>query len=159
MNKKEFLKKLKLQLHTLSYKEQKERLTFYSEAIDDRIEEGLTEEEAVNAMGSIDEIVLQIKEDNKNNPIKYEKKPLTKWEITLLIIGSPLWACILIIFFAVLFSVYAVIWAINLVLWTFEIPFYFLSKYLLIGCKYTYRFSLEFTKKTFIGIKNFIKRG
>ena len=37
-----------------------ERLTFYSEMIDDRMEEGISEEEAVCEIGSVDEIVSQI---------------------------------------------------------------------------------------------------
>ena len=52
MNKQEFLSRLRKQLKGLEDKE--ERITFYSEMIDDRMEEGLSEEEAVAAVGSLD---------------------------------------------------------------------------------------------------------
>ena len=47
MNKIEFMQKLKDGLAGLSPKDREEQLNFYSEMIDDRIEEGLSEEEAV----------------------------------------------------------------------------------------------------------------
>lgn len=59
MNKEAFLLKLRKELSGLPQDELAERLTFYSEIIDDRIEEGLSEEEAVAAVGSVDEIVMQ----------------------------------------------------------------------------------------------------
>lgn len=47
MNKQEFLVKLRKGLSGLPKEDIEERLTFYSEMIDDRMEEGLSEEEAV----------------------------------------------------------------------------------------------------------------
>ena len=46
MNKKEFLSELQSKLCGLPQKDVDEHLSFYSEAIDDRIEDGLSEEEA-----------------------------------------------------------------------------------------------------------------
>ena len=60
MNKQEFLTELKKALSPLSKADLEERLSFYSEMIDDRMEEGLSEEEAVAAIGSPDEIAAQI---------------------------------------------------------------------------------------------------
>ena len=50
MQKQAFLDALRSQLAGLPEAEINERLNFYSEMIDDRMEEGLTEEEAVDAM-------------------------------------------------------------------------------------------------------------
>ena len=47
MNKVEFLEQLRRGLNGLPQEEIEERVTFYSEMIDDRIEEGFSEEEAV----------------------------------------------------------------------------------------------------------------
>ncbi|MBR5538496.1 MAG: hypothetical protein IKU61_01205 [Clostridia bacterium] len=47
MNKQEFLEELRKGLSGLPKEDVRERLNFYGEIIDDRIEEGLTEEEAV----------------------------------------------------------------------------------------------------------------
>ena len=52
MNKQEFLSRLRKQLRGLEDRE--ERVTFYSEMIDDRMEDGLSEEEAVAAVGSLE---------------------------------------------------------------------------------------------------------
>lgn len=158
MTKKQFLKELKKKLNKLSYKEQKESLTFYSEMIEDRIEEGLTEEQAVNEIGSIEEIVKQINEENLLTK-KKEKKTLTTWEKTLLIIGSPLWFPLLLLFFAILFTIYAVIWSVNIIFWAIGLPFYYIGKFVLIGSKKISEFSLEFTKNSLQSIINYIKRG
>ena len=60
MNKNEFLLKLKKGLRGLPQADIDERLTFYSEMIDDRMEEGLTETEAVEAIGSVNDVTAQI---------------------------------------------------------------------------------------------------
>ena len=56
----EFIKKLKLKLARLPKVELNERLNFYSEMIDDGVEEGLTEEEAVAKIGTVEEVALQV---------------------------------------------------------------------------------------------------
>ena len=50
MNKQEFLAQLRKQLSGLPLKDAEDRITFYSEMIDDRMEEGLSEPEAVSAI-------------------------------------------------------------------------------------------------------------
>ena len=57
MTKIEFLLALSERLSGLPKEEKLERLNFYSEMIEDRIEEGLSEEEAVAAVGTIDELI------------------------------------------------------------------------------------------------------
>ena len=49
MNKQEFLSLLRRELSGLPQGDIEERVGFYAEMIDDRMEEGLTEEEAVEA--------------------------------------------------------------------------------------------------------------
>ena len=51
MRKQEFLVQLRKGLSGLPQDEIEERLTFYEEMLDDRIEEGLSEEQAVLAVG------------------------------------------------------------------------------------------------------------
>ena len=63
MLKQEFLAQLRDALCGLPQRDIDERLTFYSEMIDDRMEEGLSEEEAVAAVGSVDEIFTLEEED------------------------------------------------------------------------------------------------
>ena len=121
MNKKKFLTALKKRLYKLPYREIRERISFYSEIIDDRIEEGLTEEEAVADVGSVEEIAKQILSDsNYNGDIKTRKKAVSPWQIVLLIVGSPVWLPILI-------AIFAVIWSIVITLWAVEIPFFIIG--------------------------------
>ncbi len=121
MNKKEFLAALRKGLSGLSQGEREERLSFYSEMIDDRMEEGLSEEEAVLAVGAVDEITAQFATDipfakTANRKIK-PKRRLKAWEIILIVVGSPVWLSLLLAVFAVVLSIYLVLWSGILSLW------------------------------------------
>ena len=108
MNKETFLRTLRSKLSYLSRSEVDERLAFYEEMIDDRMEEGMTEEEAVEAVGSVDRIAEQIMTETPLTKlvagrVKPERN-LRAWEIVLLIVGEPLWIPLLIDFASVRFS-------------------------------------------------------
>lgn len=124
MNKQEFLMRLREGLSGLPQNEIEERLTFYSEMIDDRIEEGLSEEQAVGEIGDIDEIISQIVADIPLAVLVKEKvKPSRKlrvWEIVLLTLGSPIWLSLGIAVFSVIIAVYAAIWSVIVSLWAIE---------------------------------------
>ena len=61
-----FLLELHERLSVLPEEEIEERLAFYNEMIADHMEEGLSEEEAVAAIGSVDEIASQIIADTSH---------------------------------------------------------------------------------------------
>ena len=86
MNKAEFLARLRRGLAGLPREDVEERLTFYSETIDDRMEEGLTEEEAVADLGDVDEIAAQIVADTPLPRLVKErarsKRALRAWEMS-----------------------------------------------------------------------------
>ena len=159
MKKQEFLCALKKRLSCLPKQEAQERLNFYSEMIDDRMEEGLSEEEAVFAVGPIDEIVSQISEEINLTSTQKDTKPQRKlcaWETALLILGAPLWIPLLIAAFAVIFSLYAILWTVNICLWAVEAPFFIfslISKYLFAICKKATKYSVTFTRKSVYYIK------
>lgn len=121
MTKHNFLLSLKDRLSGLPKEELEERLHFYKEMIDDRMEEGLSEEDAVHAIGSIDEIAAQILADTPFTQLVKEKtkssKPRKVWEITLLVLGSPVWLSLLISAFAVLLSLYISLWSLIISFW------------------------------------------
>ena len=73
MTKKEFLESLLKGLSGLPKEDTQERLTFYNEIIEDRIEDGLSEEDAVAEMGPIPEIVKQIVADTPLSKIAKER--------------------------------------------------------------------------------------
>lgn len=121
MTKLKFLLTLHEKLSTLPQEEVEERLRFYSEMIEDRMEEGVPEEEAVAAVGSIEEIAAQITAEIPASKIEKEiAKPKRRWsagEITLLILGSPVWVSLLIAAFAVALSLYISWWTVLISLW------------------------------------------
>ena len=121
MNKEMFLARLEMELYGLPKDDIAERLAFYSEMIDDRIEEGLSEEEAVAGIGPIEDIVSQtISEIPLTKLVKEKIKPersLKGWELALIIIGFPLWFPLLIAGLAIVFSFYVVIWSVVVSLW------------------------------------------
>ena len=125
MNKQEFFEKLKNGLCGLPSQDIDERLSFYSEMIDDRVEEGLTEEDAVAELGNIEEITSQILNDIPLTKIikdKMKKKiDLPIWVIVLIIIGSPIWASILGSLLSAVISIYISFWVCIISLWAVTI--------------------------------------
>ena len=110
MNKREFLAAVGNGLKGLSYEEQDKWLDFYSEMIDDRMEEGMTEPEAVGAIGSVEAVVEQILAQSK--PETKKKRELKTWQTVLLIVGSPLWFSLLIAAASLVFSLLVTTWAV-----------------------------------------------
>ena len=121
MDKHEFLTQLRIGLSGLPQDDIEERVTFYREMIEDRVEEGLSEEEATSAVGSVDNIVSQIVADIPLARIEKEritlKRRLKVWEIVLLALGSPIWLSLGIAFIAVTVSLYVSLWAVIISLW------------------------------------------
>lgn len=121
MGKKEFLAQLRKKLSGLPQEDIEESVLFYSEMIEDRMEEGVSEEEAVSAAGSIDDIAAQIVAETPLVKIARERlKPTRRrsaGEIVLLILGSPIWLSLVIAAFAVIFSLYVSLWAVIVSAW------------------------------------------
>lgn len=121
MTKNEFLSALKGKLSALPKRDIDERISFYSEMIDDRIEEGLSEQDAVQAIGMVNEIAAQIIEEvsfqKTINETQKRKKRISAGEITLLCVGSVVWVPLLISALAVIFSLYISYWAVVISLW------------------------------------------
>lgn len=114
MTKINFLLSLNEKLSDLPREDVEERLSFYSEMIEDRMEEGLSEAEAVAAVGSAEEIAAQILGED---PRPAGRPKIKAWEITLLILGFPLWFPLLVAAFAVAVSLYVSLWAVIISLW------------------------------------------
>ena len=121
MTKNEFLIKLIQGLSKLPQAEIEDRIAFYSEMIDDRMEEGLSESEAVDAIGSVDTVIDQIIADTPLISLIKErvkrKGKLNAMEITLLAVGSPIWISLIAAAFAIVISIYASIWSVVVSLW------------------------------------------
>lgn len=125
MTKNEFLSLLRQRLTGFSQEDADRSIDYYAEMIEDRIEDGMTEEEAVLAMGSPEDAVAQIlRETPLPKLVKTKLKPSRKlkaWEIVLLALGSPLWIVLLAAAFIILLSVYIVLWSVVLVLYATDL--------------------------------------
>ena len=125
MRKQEFLDALKRGLTGLPQEDIAERLTFYGEMIDDRMEEGLSEEEAVAAIGTVDGVINEIVAETPLTKLVKEKiKPkrrLRAWEIFLLVLGFPLWFPLSIVAFVLILVFYIVLWVLVICLWAIEL--------------------------------------
>ena len=140
MTKQAFLDSLQKGLGGLTESDAQERLNFYSEMIDDRIEEGLSEEDAVAQIGDVEKIVASIlaeipqRQSEKQEaprvitkvekpvhqaaaPKKDKKKGMETWQIVLLIVGAPLWIPLMIAAFSVIISLLAALWSVVATLW------------------------------------------
>ena len=113
MDKLDFLMQLENLLHQLTKADRQRSIDYYGEIIDDRMEDGLSEEEAVAAVGTAEEVAQSIlAETPVPVEIKTAKRRLQWWEIVLLILGSPIWVALLVSVLAVLFSVWVSLWTV-----------------------------------------------
>lgn len=121
MSKQEFLAQLRIGLYGLPQEDIDERVFFYSEMIDDQMEEGLSEEEAVCGIGSVATIISQIVAGVPLTKLVKErikpKKGLRVWEIILLALGAPIWLSLAVSAFAVMLSLYISLWSVIISLW------------------------------------------
>ena len=127
MTKQEFLEKLQVSLYGLPKANIDERVSFYGEMIDDRVEDGLSEEEAVADIGTIDGIVSEILTETPIKKLVKEKiKPKRKfkaWEIVLLAVGSPVLLPLLLAAAIIVFAAYIVFWSVIVSSWAVFVAF------------------------------------
>lgn len=118
MTKSEFLAALRQGLSALPEGDIEKSIEYYGEMIDDRMEEGLDEQEAVEAVGSVEELLEGVLGEQRAGEEKTApEKRANPWVIVLLALGSPVWLALLAAAAAVVLSVYAVIWTVVITLY------------------------------------------
>ena len=121
MSKQEFIEKLRVKLSNLPQKEVDDRIAFYSEMIDDKIEDGILEEDAVKSIGDVDDIASQIITEIPLSKIVKEKLKINRklefWEIALMILCAPILISVIVGLFVVIFSIYISLWSVVVSLW------------------------------------------
>lgn len=127
MRKQQFLSSLRQKLSCLPAKDLEERLLFYSDLIDDRTEDGVSQEDAIAEFGDIDALVAKIIADTPLIHLFKEtvrpKRRMQAWEIVLLLLGFPLWLPLLIAAFAIVLSLYIALWSVVISLWAVFVVF------------------------------------
>ena len=127
MKRQEFITALREKLLNLPRKDTDERIGFYEEMIDDKIEEGMSEEEAIASVGTIDSIYAQMLEEIPFIEIIREKikqkKRANGGKIALIISASPIWLSLSAVAFAIYVSLIAAIWSIVVSFWAVFVSF------------------------------------
>lgn len=109
MTKNEFTGILKSRINHLPKSERRKILQYYYEMISERMEDGMTEAEAIDALGNLDELFSEY------TPVPKEPKKgvrLRAWHIIMLILGSPLWICLVVAMLCLVLAFYIVIWVL-----------------------------------------------
>ena len=119
MNKTEFLAALRRALGKLPSYEVEQSLAFYAEMIDDRMEDGSTEAEAVAALGTVEAIAVQIIAETPPIPKAIAKADTGSRSLNtvLLIVFSPIWVPIAFGLALSALMVYLSIWGVIVSLW------------------------------------------
>lgn len=122
MKKDEFLSSLERLLRSLKREERNRFLSYYAEMIEDYMEDGCEEEDAVQRIGSPGEIAQEILSDRGAQPARPTPTWMKICVIVLLILGSPLWGSLVLAAFCcalaaviAVMSAYVVIWCIPVV--------------------------------------------
>ena len=122
MRRQEFLDALRVRLSGLPKPELEDRLAFYAEMLDDRIEEGIEEETAVAELGDIEQIATQIISDIPLTRLAKErirpKNRLSALSIALIVLGSPIWLSLTIALLAVILFIYIALWSVIVTVWS-----------------------------------------
>lgn len=128
MNKQEYLDAITNRLDGVPEDEIQKSIDYYSEIIDDRIEDGMTEEEAVSAVGSVDDAVNEILESVPLSKIiktrANSRRKIKPIEILLLILGFPIWFPLLLVFIILILVFYIVLWVIVIVLFIVDLAIF-----------------------------------
>lgn len=116
MDKSQFLSQIHKALSAIPRADREGYADYYAEMIDELVEEGKNESEAIESIGSVEDISNQILADTPLPVLVKERvRPATKmrtWEIALLTLGAPLWLPLILALTAVIFAVFIVIWSI-----------------------------------------------
>ncbi len=128
MNKLEFNSAVTHKLKSLPQDDINKSLEFYNEMIDDRMEEGVPEEEAVAAVGTPDEVANAILSEipllklvKAKSKVKKQTSKRSVWHTVLIWAGSPVWFSLAVAAACILLCAFIVIWTIPFSFWIAEI--------------------------------------
>ena len=117
MTKADFLQLLERALMQLPEEERRRNLEYYSELLDDMMEEGMTETEATAKLGSPGQIAQSILQEMPlGKLVTTRMKPKSGWTplaIILAVVGSPVWVPLLLACMAVVLALFVSIWALG----------------------------------------------
>ena len=119
MNKTEFSDALRRALGKLPSYEVEQSIAFYSEMIDDRVEDGMSEADAVAALGPVGAIAAQIIAETPVIPKAIAKANTGSrtLNVVLLVVFSPIWVPLVLALIVAALMVHLSIWMVIVALW------------------------------------------
>ena len=120
MKKTEFLEELRKALIGFPKEEVDGRIAFFAEMIDDRIEDAMSEDDAVKDIGTVEEITKQIISEiplSKLVKQKIKSNSHSALSVTLISFGAVVWLPVLISLLASAFAIYVSLLSIVISLW------------------------------------------
>ena len=131
MTKEDFLQELRIRLKGLPSNDLEERISFYDEAINDRLDDGMSEDEAISDLGGIDLVVEQIaKETNLTTLVKHKintsnskRGKIQAWQIVLIILLFPFWIVLASLLFTLFIVAFVLLFTLVIVTYTLCISF------------------------------------
>lgn len=126
MNRNEFIEELEKNLKGIPMEEIDDKLAFYGEMIDDRMEDGISEEDAVRELGEIKAIARQITAEVPlikiiKESVTPDEKKSSRRNTVLTVLASPLILILAAVSFALLAAFYAVMLSAVIALWSAEL--------------------------------------
>lgn len=131
MTKEEFLQELRKRLKGLPSNDLEERISFYDEAINDRLDDGMSEDEAISDLGGIDLVVEQIAKDtnlttlvkHKINTSNSKRGKIQAWQIVLIILLFPFWIILASLLFTLFILAFVLVFILVIVAYALCISF------------------------------------
>lgn len=115
MGKAEFLRALDAKLSQLPAGERRRQLEYFSEILDDMVEDGVQEYEAVASLGPVSQVAERILQETPLPLlVRSRMRPAGGWTaltVILLVLGAPVWMPLLVALASVVLAVYVVLWA------------------------------------------------
>lgn len=120
MDKKQFLLELKEQFKIYGIKDYQDFISDYDELIEDYLEDGYSFEDIIKKIGTPKMIVSKLATQDGKGFSNYSSG-MKILIIILLVLGSPLWICLVASLFLLLLSAYIMIWLIPFLLFVFAL--------------------------------------
>lgn len=113
MDKAAFLRQLSVELSQCGRNDRRKSLNYYSELIEDYKEDGMSEQEAVAALGSPSVIAADILEEQGD--VRRMSVGMKVLIGVLLVLGFPLWGSLVLAAALLVLNVYILLWCVPLV--------------------------------------------
>lgn len=128
MNRTEFINELNEKLVTLSSNDREEAISYYSEIIDDAVEEGKSEKKAIKELGDINDIIKRIIESQETNKSSHNdiftKRLLFILASPFIFSGIALLISMFLVAYSVILSLYCIVFSTGLITIAYLINFF-----------------------------------